>query len=427
MRGDEARQRRAAPHPGRRGVVRVLLRPPRGRAAGLLRPPHAGRRACRRPDRRDVRGRAHRPPPVPAREGRGRRMAVRHRVQEARRRPAARLRREPGAAAARHGAHRAHRRGRPSHREPGRRRIGVAARRAARARPARRGRRARRRRAQLRRDRGPAGDVRGGRPQAGEPRAAHRSPADRRPRMSADFTARLQMQLHDAALREERRGALSRTLVAARPRPAVVLGAVAAAVVAALVVVFATGLGAPEPEPATPPAPRVIANVAVAGQITPGAPAAAFGSVWLSDANGGDVVRVDHRTRRVTARVRVGGEASLAAATGSLWALVRPRDALVRIDPRSNRVTARIPLNGTFGNSALVPAGPRVWAIGQNGAAAVDTARGRVVARIRYSAAGFQLVDAFTRRGELWMTSADGTVRRYDARTGRPLGRLPWK
>jgi putative pyrroloquinoline-quinone binding quinoprotein len=245
--------------------------------------------------------------------------------------------------------------------------------------------------------------------------------------MSDDFTARLQTQLRDAAWREERRGALSRTLLAARPRPAVALGALAAAVAAALLVLFSIGLGAREPEPATPPGPRVVANVEVAGQLTPNVGTTAFGSAWLNDSSRGEIIRVDRRTRRVTARIPVGGDASIAAAAGSVWALPRPSDALVRIDPRSNRVAARIPLGNTFANSTVVPAGSRVWAIGQNGAAAVDTARGRVVARIGYSASGFQLVDAFVRGDELWMTSADGTVRRYDARTGRRLGRLPWK
>jgi outer membrane protein assembly factor BamB len=244
--------------------------------------------------------------------------------------------------------------------------------------------------------------------------------------MSDDFTARLHMQLRDAALREERRGALSRTLLAARPRPAVALGAFAAAVAAGVLLLTTVFLGAPAPEPATPPGPRVVANVAVGEQLTPNVAAVAFGSVWLNDPNRGEVVRVDGRTRRVTARIRVGGEASVAAAGGSVWVLARPSDVLLRLDPRSNRVAARVPLGNTFANGT-VPAGSRVWAIGQNGAAAIDTARGRVVARIRYSASGFQLVDAFVRDRELWMTSADGTVRRYDARTGRRLGRLPWK
>jgi hypothetical protein len=244
--------------------------------------------------------------------------------------------------------------------------------------------------------------------------------------MSDDFTARLRVQLRDAALREERRGALSRTMSAARPRPAVAIGAFAAATVAGVLLLVTVFLGSPNPEPATP-GPRVVANVAVADQLAVGPPRAAFGSVWLSDPSRGAVVRVDARTRRVTARISVGSEAALEVSAGSAWALPRPSTALVRIDPRTNRVVGRVALGQTFAQSGLVASDSRVWAIGLNGAVAVDPARDRVTGRIRYSAAGFQVVDAFVRGRELWMTTSDGTVRRYDARTGRPRGRLPWK
>lgn len=246
--------------------------------------------------------------------------------------------------------------------------------------------------------------------------------------MTEDFTTRLRVQLREAAVREERRGTLGRRVAFARGLPVrTAAGAFAATAAAGLVLVFAAFMvGSLRTRPAAPAGPRVIANVAVAEQIG-GNAAAAFGSVWLSDTNRGEVVRVDARTRRPTARIRVGGEATLTAAGGSVWALTRPSDTLLRIDPRTDRVAARIPLGQTFANSGVIGAGSRVWAVGQNGAAAVDSAGGRVVARIRYSAAGFQVVDAFARGGELWMTTADGTVARYDARTGRRLGRLGWK
>jgi hypothetical protein len=245
--------------------------------------------------------------------------------------------------------------------------------------------------------------------------------------MSDDFTARLGVQLREAALREERRGALSRALLAARPRPAVALGAFAAALAAGMVLVGAMFLGAPPPQPATPPAPRVVANVAVADQLAVAPARAAFGSVWLSDASRGAVIRVDARTRLVKARIPVGAEASVEASAGSMWALPRPSTRLLRIDPRTDRVVARIALGQTVTESIVIGSGSRVWAIGVNGAIGVDPARDRVAARIRYSAAGFHVVDAFVRGHELWMTTSDGTVRRYDARTGRPRGRLPWK
>ena len=89
------------------------------RMLGLLRAPHARRRAGRRPDGRDLRRRA-----APAAGATGpsagprERVAVRDRLEEARRRPAPRLRRAPRAPPAGHGAHRAHRRGHRPHREP---------------------------------------------------------------------------------------------------------------------------------------------------------------------------------------------------------------------------------------------------------------------------------------------------------------------
>ncbi len=86
---------------------------------------------------------------------------------------------------------------------------------AARARAARRGRRARRGRAQLRGHRGRARHLGGRRAQARQPRAADRpspdgAPTDGRPGMTDDFTARLRLQLREAALREEDRGGLAR-------------------------------------------------------------------------------------------------------------------------------------------------------------------------------------------------------------------------
>ena len=57
---------------------------------------------------------------------------------------------------------------------------------------------------------------RGGGAQAGQPRAGHGAPEDREAEMSQDFTTRLQLQLREAAQREERRGALGRGLAGLR-------------------------------------------------------------------------------------------------------------------------------------------------------------------------------------------------------------------
>jgi hypothetical protein len=250
--------------------------------------------------------------------------------------------------------------------------------------------------------------------------------------MTDEFTARLRVQLRDAAIREERRGPVVRALRAARPRPAAAVGAFATAVAAGVVLLMTVILGSPAPETAQPAGPHVVAKVPMAGGFN-GSARAAFGSVWLSDSGRGAILRVDPRTRRVTAKIPVGSEVGLETGDGAVWAV--PRGAgnvggtLTRIDPRSGRVAARIPLrtlNGdVFPGGGLI-AGPLVWVIGPNGAVGVDPARNRVVREIRLGGS-FLIVDAIVRDGQLWLTRADHTVTRFDARTGRRLGGLRWR
>ena len=250
--------------------------------------------------------------------------------------------------------------------------------------------------------------------------------------MTDDFTARLRVQLRDAAIREEQRAPLVRALRAARPRPAAALGAFAAAAAAGVVLLVAVLLGSPAPETATPAGPRVVANVPIGGGFN-GSARAAFGSVWLSDSGRGEILRVDPRTRRVTRRIPVGSEVTLEAGDGAVWAVPvgagNPAGPLVRIDPRSGRTVARIPLRMRGGDvlpARGVIAGPLVWAIGPNGALGVDPARNRIVSEIRLGGS-FQVIDALMHDGELWITRADHSITRFDARTGRRLGRVPWR
>jgi streptogramin lyase len=256
-----------------------------------------------------------------------------------------------------------------------------------------------------------------------------------------DFTTRLQLQLREAAEREERRSPAGRRITAARwavaPRlalgPLVAAGAVGLALLVGLWVL--TSLDpAPAPEPATPPTPSVVATAPI-GETLNGGSVEAFGALWVSDSGRGEIVRVDPDSRRVTARIRVGGETELAAGNGSLWAVrrgVTPGDSgpLLRIDPRTRRVVARIALRTPAGDRFLggIPfVGPRIWVLGASGALAVDPARNRVVRHISVSNAGYNLANAVFHRGELWLTSSSGSTVRYDARTGRRLERLSWR
>jgi hypothetical protein len=197
-----------------------------------------------------------------------------------------------------------------------------------------------------------------------------------------------------------------------------------------LVVVFR---GAGEPVPAPPPGPRIVANVALGDAFGPSA-RPGFGAMWLSDSSRGAILRVDPRTRRVTRRIPVGSEVALATSAGSVWALPRgpgyQGGPLLRIGPATGRTIARIALQsaagGPFRGGGLMVAGARVWVLGATGALGVDPARDRVVAAIRLGGS-FTVTDALVRDGELWLTRGDHSITRFDARSGRRLGRLPWR
>ncbi len=174
--------------------------------------------------------------------------------------------------------------------------------------------------------------------------------------MTDDFTGRLRLQLREAALREEDRGGLARAGAAVRTRPSLAFGSFAAALAVGLVLVLGLWMVASTDTETTAPdaGPRVVANVPVADALgrSTRSRSAPCGCPRRTT---GNILRVDPRTRRVTARIPVGSEVSLAAGDGSIWAIPReagvPSSPLMRIDPRTNRIVARIPMRAPGGES----------------------------------------------------------------------------
>jgi hypothetical protein len=124
---------------------------------------------------------------------------------------------------------------------------------------------------------------------------------------------------------------------------------------------------------------------------------------------------------------------NIGAGGGSVWAVPRRpairRARLVRIDPRTNRVVARIPIPSPgarypLGGAAIV-GGPRVWVVGAMGLVAVDPRTERPVRQVVLGG-DYLTVGALRRGRELWVGRADGSITRFDAASGRRLGRLPW-
>jgi hypothetical protein len=113
---------------------------------------------------------------------------------------------------------------------------------------------------------------------------------------------------------------------------------------------------APPPKPADA---KVVATVRLGGQ--PRDAVLAGGSLWIADFEG-RVLRLDPATRRVRARIPVGGTPVTIAAGGAVvWVMsVDPgsgsRSHLIKLDVRSGRIVERVAVNG-FGGAMAAGAG----------------------------------------------------------------------
>jgi hypothetical protein len=253
--------------------------------------------------------------------------------------------------------------------------------------------------------------------------------------MSQDFTTRLQLQLREAALREERRGPLGRRLAGLRlglPGPAMLTaGALAAAVVVAVVIAGGVRWGGERPVAH----PKVVADFPLADNL--GTMAAGFGSVWVADSKDLQVLRLDPRSHAVQARIRTGGDTNafggdpmVNAGAGAVWAIARAPSSdgghrVLRIDPAANRITARVPLPAAQAPLVfdLAIDQGRPWVVTSRGAIGLDPATGRPSSFVRLRGPGNDVgpLWSLVARGELWVLTRNGTLDRYELDGGRRI------
>jgi streptogramin lyase len=123
------------------------------------------------------------------------------------------------------------------------------------------------------------------------------------------------------------------------------------------------------------------------------------------------------------------GGGPLIFGAGSLWVGAWPDREVVRIDPRSNRVTARFPAGGSSPAGLAVDA-TTVWVAhpGTDEVVRVAPGTGRVVARIRLDPLPFESAAGDRRfrpslvavgAGAAWVASARGAVARIDGASNR--------
>lgn len=249
----------------------------------------------------------------------------------------------------------------------------------------------------------------------------------------SDFISELRREVVEAHARHGRGGSWGRAARLLHPRAwpvsRVALAPAAAMILLALAlpVYLVTAV---RPEPSSTP-PQIVARFSPADSL--GSAAAGFGSAWLDNVDANQLLRVDPRTRRVTARIAVRASASVTIGTNAVWAIestgpgnIYLAGPLLRIDPRTDRVVARIALRTPAGtrfpaNDAFAADGV-VWVIGPDGALRIDARTNRVTKAITTSASGYEVADGALAGGDLFILRADGRLLRFDATTGARTG-----
>jgi len=134
------------------------------------------------------------------------------------------------------------------------------------------------------------------------------------------------------------------------------------------------------------------------------------GAVWAVMGKGNypdSVVRIDIATNSVTATVPVSGAALAEFAFGSVWVTTVSADAhgvVVQIDPGTNQIVATIPLDAA--SEAIAVGGGALWSMGNNTISRIDP--GTDTASVVFTGApktGMGGLDYAA--GALWTTSCD--------------------
>jgi YVTN family beta-propeller protein len=152
--------------------------------------------------------------------------------------------------------------------------------------------------------------------------------------------------------------------------------------------------------------------------------------VWVTNGEEGTVSRINAVDNRVVATIRVGDfPIGIAVTRDAIWVANHHSGSISRIDPHVNRVVASVPISTQIqvaGPKEIAAAGDMVWvADAYSGAVVrVDPRRNRRVESI--GGTGPACGGMAASEGSVWVASACdlGTVTRIDERTARTIARL---
>lgn len=149
------------------------------------------------------------------------------------------------------------------------------------------------------------------------------------------------------------------------------------------------------------------------------------GAVWVGSTGPDAVHRIDPKTNKRVATVRLPGEpcSGLATGFGSLWVpLCSQPSTLARIDLRSNALTAVLNTGPAGPEGGVATSPDSVWlVVDKNGSLArIDPDTGTVRQTIQVPAGSY---NPYYSDGQIWVTHVDGAeVTSVDAKSGVVLG-----
>lgn len=150
-------------------------------------------------------------------------------------------------------------------------------------------------------------------------------------------------------------------------------------------------------------------------------------SVWVSNKPKGTIHRMDIKTNKVTANIKVGDKpcSGLAADFGSIWVPNCGDNTLSRVDIKTNQVVATIPVGPANSEGGVSTGGGSVWLLTdpKGKLSRIDPKTNKVIAEIEVPEGSFSCQFG---EGAVWLTSTEKSlVGRVDPKTNKLTDSIP--
>jgi YVTN family beta-propeller protein len=157
-----------------------------------------------------------------------------------------------------------------------------------------------------------------------------------------------------------------------------------------------------------------------------------YGSVWVSNVGLDAVQRIDPKTNKVVAEIKVNKPvAAMAAGYGSLWVASYEDKSIIRIDADKNEVAAKVPVIIADTEASIAAGEGGVWLVTDRKGilSRIDPTTNRVAAEIKVKPNSYAAMAGY---GAIWVTNTGkagakepGSVERIDPKTNAVVAVIP--